>query len=283
LGDDFEDVDWLFRPHLPKSSYNIDEQVREPGGSSANLRWAESAKRGQPDVIRRVATPPGGLPGSRGALLLRSRYTGVPGQPSGEGNQDDLLLRVRTRMGGYLPAAWSPSVVVRVYLPPWKQWENATGTSFALRLDLAGTKGWRGSREDYWPGMFIRAVRGPRGHGPSRAQLVLRASRTGHDLYGPNLTETGWWTLGMSLSPDGRVHYYASPGVDPLTAEDHIASHAPYGFRARELNTVIFNVANRDTGGWSTPWIIDDPTVYFVRPASAVARRHSSRRHAPLR
>ncbi|MFV2066821.1 MAG: hypothetical protein ACC645_07540, partial [Pirellulales bacterium] len=195
LGDDFEDPDWHFRSNSPKSSYNIDKRVREPGGISINRRWAESAKRGQPDVIRRVVTPSNGLPGSQGALLLRSRYTGVPGRPGGKGNQDDLLLRIRTRMGGHLPASWSPSIVVHVYLPPWEQWENATGTSFALRLDLAGAKSGRGSDEDYWPGIFVRAIRGPRGHGPSRAQLVIRAARTGRDISGPTLTETGWWSL----------------------------------------------------------------------------------------
>ncbi|MFV2068673.1 MAG: hypothetical protein ACC645_17010, partial [Pirellulales bacterium] len=119
--------------------------------------------------------------------------------------------------------------------------------------------------------------------GPTRAQLVIRAARTGRDISGPTITETGWWTLGMSLSPDGQVHYYASPGVDPFTAEDHIASHYPYGFRARKLNTVIINIANRDTGGWSTPWIIDDPSVYFFRPAGSVARRPSSRRRSSRR
>ncbi len=39
----------------------------------------EGMKRGQPDLIKRVPTPPGGLPGSQGSLLLRSLSTGIPG------------------------------------------------------------------------------------------------------------------------------------------------------------------------------------------------------------
>ena len=56
-GDDFEAEDWAYYPQHPKSSWNIDENVREPGSSSKNGLWAEGAKRGTPDVVRRVATP----------------------------------------------------------------------------------------------------------------------------------------------------------------------------------------------------------------------------------
>src|SRR5688572_7746617 len=82
VGDDFEDPAWSFTFNLPKSSNNLDEQVRRPGGRSRNGRWEESALRGEPDVIRRVSTPPGGLTGSTGALALRSLNTGVPNRVS---------------------------------------------------------------------------------------------------------------------------------------------------------------------------------------------------------
>ena len=69
----------------------------------------------------------------------------------------------------------------------------------------------------------------------------------------------------MSFTSDGRTHYYASPGVDPLTEEDHIASTMPYGVRCEAFNTFFFNVANHDDGKtWSTPWIIDDPSFYIA-------------------
>ncbi len=68
VGDDFEDPAWDYIFNLPKSSNNLDEQIRGPGGRSRNGRWEESGLRGQPDVIRRVSTPPDGLPGSSGRL-----------------------------------------------------------------------------------------------------------------------------------------------------------------------------------------------------------------------
>jgi hypothetical protein len=273
VGDDFEDPQWSYTFRLPKSSYNVDEQIRGPGGVSKNRRWAESAKRGQPDVIRRVPTPPDGLVGSEGALLLRSRFTGRPGRASGQGNQDDLLLRIRDLLGGHVPVSWSPSVVVRVYLPPWSEWENARGASFGLRADVDGIRRGHSATEEYWPGMFIRYEPKTRATASPSAHISVRAAENGGDRLAKQITQTGWWTLGMSMTPDGRIHYYASPGVDDLTAEDRIASHNPYGFRCRHLDTVIINIANRDAGRWSTPWIIDDPTVYFIRPETVGAKR----------
>ncbi len=97
-GDNFEDPKWNFRLTLPKSSEEQDHNQRLPGGISANSRWQESAKRGEPDLIRRVPTREGGLPGSTGSMLMRTRFSGVPDQPSGENRQDDLLFNFRRNM-----------------------------------------------------------------------------------------------------------------------------------------------------------------------------------------
>ena len=279
VSDDFEETDWSYRYRRPKSSQNIDKNVRLPGGSSVNGRWGEGAKRGQPDLIRTVETPPHGLAGSTRSLMLRSQYTGLPRRASRGRNQDDLLMRVRKRMGRPVNVSSSPSIVVRVHLPPWEYWENASGASFGFRGDVKGVKYGRGrSAEPYWPGFFIRYAGKARGDREESAQLIIRGNDSGRDYNGPKITETGWWTLGMSFTPDGRVHYYASPGIDDLTAEDHLASHFPYHFRCRYLDTVMFNVINSDSGGWSTPWVIDDPTVYAARSMPEIAKRKKPRR-----
>ena len=81
VADDFEDPKWGYTPRDPKSTEDIDENQRGPMGRSSNGRWYEGIKRGHPDVVRRVPTPAGGLPGSTGALLLKSKLTG--GRESG--------------------------------------------------------------------------------------------------------------------------------------------------------------------------------------------------------
>ncbi len=75
IGDDFEDPNWAYIPNLPKSSNNIDHQVRYPSGQVNNNRWFESLLRGQPDIVERVNTPAGGLLHSKGAMKLRSVQT----------------------------------------------------------------------------------------------------------------------------------------------------------------------------------------------------------------
>lgn len=265
VGDDFEDSEWEFVFNNPKSSKNIDETIRHPLGKSKNSRWYESTLRGQPDIVKRVPTPEGGIPGSTGSLLMRSLRTGVPGRVTNESQQDDLLVNSATRLRGYVPVSWSPSIVVRVYLPPWEEWEQRTATSFGFRADCRGRKS-NGDVEAYWPGMFIQFNRKGGRRTEDSAQLLIRSRENGSDVVGPAIKEPGWWTLGMSFTSDGAVHYYAHAGVEDLTPADRLASHFPYSFRCERLQTFFFNVANFDNGqSWSTPWIIDDPTMYFTR------------------
>lgn len=275
VGDNFEDPNWTYTLQLPKSSSNIDGDQRLPAGEASNGRIYESTYRGTPDVVQRVLTPPGGLPGSKCSIVLRSLQTGIPGRPSYEQQQDDLIVNVSAKLGGFVPVQWTPSVVTRVYLPEWQYWEQRTGTSFAMRADCQGTKmrqqnfGWRRQMgpemENYWPGIFIQYNRPATGQKPS-AMLILRAGERGEDISGPVINEPGWWTLGMSFTADGRVHYYASAGVDDLKPEDHLGSYYPYGFRCDRLQAFFFNVVNWDDGrSWSTPWIIDDPSLYLIK------------------
>lgn len=270
VGDDFEDENWEYIYNGPKSSENLDRKHREPTGYSKNGMWLESLKRGQPDIIRRIPTPEGGLPGSKGSLLLRSKNTGIPGSPSWKPQQDDLIVNCVNKLGGFTPISWNPSVVVRVYLPPFKYWEKHSSTSFALRAEVAGWE--RGKMEAYWPGIFIE-FRSKSEYDKDSAAIFIRANDSGQDGPSYEVKQLGWWTLGMSFTADGFVHYYASPGVDDLTERDRIASEIPYGIRPVRFKTFFFNVANFDNGrNWSTPWIIDDPSMYFIRPR--LARRN---------
>ncbi len=267
LGDNFEAKDWGYIPNGPKASYEQDESQRPPGGKSKNGRWYESAMRGQPDVVRRIPTPPGGLPGSTGSMMLATKFSGIPGELSGKQMQDDLLMGVQTRLGRAIPVAWSPSVVVRVYLPEFSRWENRSGSSFGVRCDVRGRTA-EGEVEPYWPGMFIlfRSETSEK-YDHDFAQLSVRARANGQDVPGPVIDEPGWWTFGISFTADGQVHQYASPGTGDLTENDRLYTSMPYGNKAMFVDAFFVNVANLDNGRtWSTPWVIDDPAVYVVPP-----------------
>lgn len=266
--DDFEAEDWSYTLNLPKSSYEQDDNQRAPGGFSKNKLWHEGAKRGTPDVVKRVATPPGGIEGSAGALLMQTRLSGVPGRTSGQQQQDDLLLKLDRRLGRSIPVTWRPSCTVRVYLPSWEQWEQRSGSSFGMRTDCRGRIP-EGEVAAYWPGMFLlfHKADGKKVATPY-AQLTVRANGNGQDIRSVKIDEPGWWTLGMSFTPDGQIHYYASEGVDDLTEADHLISGFPYNYKCLALDNFFFNVANWDNGqSWSTPWLIDDPRVFVIPPA----------------
>jgi hypothetical protein len=275
VGDDFEDPEWKYIFNNPKSTEDNDHNQRLPAGASVNNRWYEGAKRGHPDVVERVATPEGGLPGSEGSLLMRSVYTGIPGRPSFQMQQDDFIANVNYRVGGSIPVSRAPSVVTRVFLPPIETWENRSGPTFAFRTAVqthinkpGGGRfgGYSYQPEIYYPGFFlVMETKEDFKRDYDAAYWRIRASRGG-DFKGPQVEVTGWWTLGMSFSADGQVHYFAKPGVEDLTAEDHVTSQYPYGYRCEQFDTFFYNVCSRDDGRtWSTAWIVDDPAVYVAR------------------
>jgi len=274
--DDFEDENWSYNLRLPKSSHEQDDNQRSPGGISANGLWHEGAKRGTPDFVRRIPTLPGGIEGSTGALMFATKNSGIPGRPSNEQQQDDLLMMFNRRLGGPIPVNWQPSCTVRVYLPPFDQWENRSGPSFGMRADCIGT-GKGKSGEPYWPGMFLLFQQpNARNSNVASAKITVRANQRGYDVRSLDITEPGWWTMGMSFTSDGQVHYYAHAGVEDLTADDYLMSSFPYGSRCQQFNNFFFNVANWDNGRtWSTPWVIDDPKVFVIPPpGQTVAALH---------
>ena len=272
-GDRFEKADWAYLPNWPKNSVENDEDPRWPQGESKNGRWFEGPKRGQPDVIRRVATPPGGLASSKASLMMRTLNSGIPNHRSFTMQQDDFIFS----MPSGIDVRRMPSVVVRVFFPPFEQWENRNGPTFAFRTAVEprnpktrrvqGKNGrWEDEEPTYWPGIFVDFQSKDNGAKTDHAFLRIRANENGGEYNAVKITKTGWWTMGMSFTPDGRVHYYAKPGVEKLTQKDHLASETPYGDPAGTMTTYFFDVCNQDTGrNWSTVWIIDDPQAYTAR------------------
>ena len=292
--DDFEDDKWKFFENGPKSSKEQDERVRAPLGRSNNGMWNESGKRGRPDQVVRIATPDGGLAGSKGALLIRTRDSGIPGYPAGEQGQDDLLLKPRPMSVGQ-----QPNFTVRVFIPNWDEWEQRHGVSFGIRAGMQGPYSKmddvekrrlfrtikvremvHNEREPYYPGFFIQLNPGtdPR-FSETHAVILCRADNNGQDKVVGKITQPGWWTFGMSVTGDARCHYFASEGTDDLTARDHLYSSLPYDIPGRYFNTIFFNVCSADNGRvWSTPWVIDDPKVFMGSGSGGTSRQASGSR-----
>jgi hypothetical protein len=275
-GDDFEAEDWAYYPQHPKSSWNIDDEVREPGSSSKNGLWAEGAKRGTPDFVRRVPTPEGGLEGSKGSMLIQSLRSGIPGTLTHEPQQDDLLHNSQAT-AGTLPVSWSPNCICRVYVPPIRYWERRDGATFGYRTGLM-------AHEEYWPGIFLHMERVAKdGKQIHQIRAWIRADNGGRDM--PSLTfepET-WITMGISHTPDGAVHFFLRKGIEDLTREDCVGSYWCYGYRAQWFQTFFFNVINQDDGrSIGTPWIVDDAFLYAATPPANKVRMAGGTQPAPL-
>ena len=264
--------------------------MRSPLGKSNNGLWFEGPKRGTPDVVKRVELPAPGLEGSEHGLLIATLRAGIPGRLTYRMMQDDLIFNMAKAAGRGISVADNPSVVTRVYLPPFAQWERRNGASFGFRCGCTTHAIITGEEhpdrgefgvEEYWPGMFICFVPGDGKEKSDSAYLRVRGDRRGRGMRGPTISETelGWWTLGMSFSRDGKVHYFASQGVDDLTMEDHLTTQNPYGYRTEWVKTFFYNVCSQDDGKtWSTPWVIDDPKTYFVRRQNMARSNRNSQR-----
>ena len=292
--DNFETDNWGMYYNLPKSSKEEDEQLRYPLAMSSNRRWKEGPKRGIPDVVKVIDTPAGGLPDSKHSLLIRSKDTGIPGRLSYSQKQDDLVM-VSNSMG----IGNSPSVVTRVYLPDWDEWENRAGVAFGMRIGLQGPmkkvqdsngRFLRRNRvttvmEPYYPGFFLQFnPKEVSQDGSDSVTVLVRANEYGQDQTGPKLTQPGWYTFGMSVSSDAQVHYYMKPGVEDLTEGDYISSSRPYGIPGTHFNTLFFNICSGDDGKtWSTPIVIDDPQIFYgqsPRPTQTAQRQSMQQRSA---
>lgn len=290
VGDDFEAPDWGFVHNMPKSSRELNERAYGPMGYSTNRRWAEGPERGQPDFLKVIKTPPGGLPDSKQALQITTMKSGIPGVNTRDVQQDDLILNVASRIGSTIRVGSVPSCVVRVYLPAAELWENRSGPHFGIRLGVRTTAqkpreglfaiGTSMQNEPYWPGFWIHfKSETSRDVDQDSAFLKIRSDNRGHDFHVKDipLDQFGWWTFGMSVSGDGRVHYFAKPGIEDLTMADFLISQYPYGYRAERFNSFFFNICNHNNGRtWSTPFVIDDPEVFVVnsgRVDQLVARK----------
>ena len=277
VGDDFEDPEWRFVHNMPKSSSELNDRTYGPMGYSVNRRWSEGPMRGNPDLLKVISTPPGGLADSTKALQISTLRSGIPGVNTNDVQQDDLIMNVATRIGTTIRASEMPNCVVRVYLPDPKLWEDRSGPHFGIRLGIRTTAekpreglfaiGTSMQSEPYWPGIWIHfRSETSRGVDQDSAFLKIRSNTRGGDFKSKEipLEQFGWWTFGMSVSGDGRIHYFAKPGVEDLTMEDHLSSQLPYGYRAERFNSFFFNICNRNTGRvWSTPFVIDDPSFYL--------------------
>ena len=201
LSDDFEDPHWAFD---------------QDAGTSSNGIW-KTGMRGAPETCQRVTPAQGGLPGQKGALLLRSVDQDDDGWPQ----QEDLVSRKYDELlGNNLDRASMPVLTARVYIPPIAE-QGPNHSILGLRVEARSTQ-----REveipRYYPSLWIVQYNRPAENKVGNYLRLRLGDGNAPDQWMGELGGPGWYTLGLAFDRDGIGHYFVREGVDPLTPQDEI-------------------------------------------------------------
>ncbi|MCX7915170.1 MAG: hypothetical protein N3A53_02555, partial [Verrucomicrobiae bacterium] len=255
LGDDFEAADWAWDA----------KQYRDTHG-----RWSTSY-RGGPKKLARVTPPAGGVPGSTGALSLRTE-----GDRDSYPNQDDLIhfFNQPGRLERLVTRADQPVFVVRVWLPPFAEWTpgwNNLGFRHEARSKQLVTQ--ENKVGYYYPSIWLQHVTDkdhPERSGPRWCVRIGTGVAPDEDA-GP-IPQPGWWTLALAFDERGVGHYYVRPGTGPLGAEHEIwdtTKFRPTGGENPLMDSVAYGFFSLGypPDGRLTPFVVDDYEVW-VQPVA---------------
>ncbi len=181
--------------------------------------------------------------------------TGVYGSQDKE-DQDDFFMT-----GESWNALDTPSVMMHVFLPdPSSGGRVVTSLRMTVKFDRNGTM------TDSWPGIWLYGsyinLRGP---GRNDIRIETNAANDGKDT---------WWTLGLSITPNGDIQYYATPSYETeLTPEHFIGSNSivspQNGFNfypvAQNSDAIIMNSNSNMT---TSPTLIDN--LFYTKGTSKV-------------
>ncbi|MFH1507170.1 MAG: hypothetical protein ABIG46_01910 [Candidatus Omnitrophota bacterium] len=197
LCDDFEDVNWYF-----------DYDKRESNNGLWKANTGDNDK-GEPEILKRVSPPAGGIIGSTGALVIQ---TNIP-EKVVDKNKDQEDSESTGTGQHKLSREKQPVFIVRVYLPPFAEWGDYY--SFGFRILAYGNAP---HDTPAVPSIWIRYEGKIKG-----AHFYFRIfDKQGMpvEVIGKPIKQYGWWTLAIAFDQNGNSRFYAKPGVEPLSNSD---------------------------------------------------------------
>ena len=222
-------------------------------------------QRGAPEVISVVANPKKVTSSGNQVLAFYSQDRDAAwyaANPSAVGttyysgqdpeSQDDFFM-----YGASWVSADTPSVMMHVFLPGSLDQNGVTSLRMPVKYN-SGTSSWPG----IWCYGNILLLRGP---GRDDIQITTNAPNGGKDT---------WWTLGVSVAPDGDIQYYATPNyVTTLTTAHCIGFNSVLSpanglaYKTVDENSdAIIMSSNRNLT--TTPTLID--RLYYTKGATQV-------------
>lgn len=231
-------------------------------------------QRGAPEIISVIENPEKVPSSGNQVLAFRSQERdaawyvenpsavgtnvyGVPdATPQQDGGQDDFFMT-----GPGWTSSDTPSVMMHVFLPdPSDDGRVVTSLRMTVKFDR------NGNMTDSWPGIWCYGsylhLRGP---GRNDIRLDIDEANGGKD---------SWWTLGLSIAPDGDIQYYATPSyVTELTAEHFIGSNSVISpeaglsyFPVSQSNDAI--IMNSNINMTTSPTLIDN--LFYTKGTTQV-------------
>lgn len=222
-------------------------------------------QRGAPEIISVIANPEMVALSGNQVLAFRSQdrdaawYTANPSAVGttyygGEDleSQDDFFM-----YGTSWISSETPSVMMHVFLPSSLGLNGVTSLRMPVKYN-SGTNSWPG----IWCYGDILHLRGP---GRNDIQITTNVPNGGKDT---------WWTLGVSIAPDGDIQYYATPSfVTTLTTAHCIGFNSVLSpenglayYPVDENSDAIIMSSNRNLT--ATPTLID--RLYYTKGTTQV-------------
>ncbi|CAB5496393.1 hypothetical protein THERMOT_510 [Bathymodiolus thermophilus thioautotrophic gill symbiont] len=135
-------------------------------------------------------------------------------------NQDDFFMPIINKKGWV--ASDTPAVLMHIYTEGISLMDSLQYTS--LRMPTV-SKFWNGTKAR-WPGIWI--YQNPRNlkYTISLRRPAPSSMDVSFDFPGvKKIQESTWWTLGLSITPNGNIHYFlADSYVENLTMEHYLSS-----------------------------------------------------------
>ena len=198
LCEDFESKNWLL------SNY------RDNNDEGSHAFW-HAGPDGGPELLRQVPTPDGGKKRSLWSLEIR---TNLPDQNDPNSTEEELLTPAFSKVrGDSLMRSEKPVFIVRVWLPPFKEWGEYY--KFGFRQVANATN------KAYNPSIFLcysSSCSDKCGNGG--ANFIVRiGSGDARDVRIGPITQPDWWTLAIAFD----VHGVGQTAANGLILEAQLA------------------------------------------------------------
>lgn len=224
---------------------DFEKEVEGESDFSYNHGWAgqgyglTGTQRGAPESIKVVHTPSSNVFSGKKSLQFYSHNrnsqwrtdhhtTGTEYDNPDKEQQDDFFMPIIKKQGekGWV-ATDTPAVLMHIYTEGISSTDEHQYTSLRMPIVSKINRKYKGKNvRPWWPGIWIYQK-------PSSNKYIIKLRRPASSSMdvpfnfpeAKKIQESTWWTLGLSITPDGNIHYFLTDSyVKNLTMKHYLTS-----------------------------------------------------------